>query len=252
MKAYQIISDILKTLAKQVKPGVKTMAINDKAEKLIAKYGATSMIKGYSHESAKEPWPYVTCININNTIAHGYPNDYILQEGDIVSIDLSIKYDGECADAALSVPVGEVSNARHRLLYYAKQTLYEAIKYMTVGQSTENIARIIESHAISRGYLVNRRFAGHRIGAELHMSPKIYNTTEMSHKYGILEAGQVYCVEPMLTIGNDNFGVTPDINQWCYVTADGKDSAFFEHMVEITPSGPKILTTHINYQKGEL
>ena len=252
MKAHEVISEILKALAKMVKPGVKTWDIDLKAEKLLKKYGAKSGIKGYNHETAKAPWPNVTCINVNNTIAHGYPNDYILQEGDIISIDLSLYLNGECADAAISLPVGEVSNARKRLLYYAKQTLYEAIKYMVVGENTENIAKIIETHAISRGFLVNRRFAGHRIGKEMHMSPKIYNTPEKVHKYDVLKAGEVYCIEPMLTNGRDNLGATPDENQWCYVTIDGKDSTFFEHMVEITEKGPKILTTHFTYKQGEL
>jgi len=238
-------------MAAMAKPGVTTMAINDMAEKRIKELGATSINKGYKHETAKAPWPYATCINVNNCIAHGYPNDYQLTEGDIVSFDLGIRMDGQCADAALTVGVGEISNQRQRLLYYAKQTVYEAIRYMRSGAKTQDIAKVIETHALARGYLVNQRFAGHRIGKQMHMKPNIYNTLDDQQPYhGVLKAGEVYCVEPMLTVGNDNLGLFIDPAGWCCVTADGKDSAFFEHMVEITDGDPKILTTHFTYTKG--
>jgi methionyl aminopeptidase len=116
---------------------------------------------------------------------------------------------------------------------------------MQPGAKTEDIADIIETYALAHGYLVNRRFGGHRIGEEMHMKPNIYNTKESTHTYGTLKVGEIYCIEPMITRGKDNIGITPDPDEWCYVTADGKDSAFFEHMVEITAKGPKILTTHI-------
>lgn len=250
MKAYEAISIILQEMAAMAQPGVKTIEINDMAERRIGELGATSYNKGYKHETARAPWEFATCINVNSIIAHGRPGDYALQEGDIVSFDLGIKKDGECADAALSVGVGEIDNRRRRLLYYAKQTVYEAIKYMTSGMKTEDLARIIEMHASSRGYLVNRRFAGHRIGAEMHMKPNIYNTQEDTHNYGVLEIGQVYCIEPMLTPGKDNMGLFVDPDLWTCITGDGADSAFFEHMVEITENGPKILTTHFTYERG--
>ena len=253
MKPYEAISIILQEMAAMAAPGVKTIDINDMAEKRIAELGATSVNKGYHHQTAKEPWPYATCINVNNTIAHGYPNVYPLHEGDIVSFDLGIRMGDECADAALTVGVGEISNARQRLLYYAKQTLYEAVRYMQPGAKTQDIAWVIENHANSRGYLVNRRFAGHRIGTDMHMKPNIYNVLEEATQphHGTLKVGEVYCIEPMLTAGKDNTGLIIDPAGWACVTMDGADSAFFEHMVEITAAGPKILTTHFTYKRGE-
>lgn len=251
MTAPEIISIILKEMAAMAKPGVKTIDIDKMAAGRITELGAKSYNLGYKPEFAKTPWEWVSCININSIIAHGRPAAYALQEGDIVSFDLSIKVGGKCADAALTVGVGEISNARQRLLYYAKQTVYEAIKYMVAGAKTEDLARIIEYHALSRGYLVNRRFGGHRIGEEMHMDPNIYNTQEPSHKYGVLKVGEVYCIEPMITNGKDNLGMFIDPDGWTCVTGDGKDSAFFEHMVEITENGPKILTTHFDYKRGE-
>lgn len=250
MTAHGAISTILTRMAKMAVPGMLTEIIDAHAETWINELGATSVNKGYKHERAKAPWPTVSCINVNNCIAHGYPNKYALQEGDIVSFDLGIRIAGQCADAALTVPVGEISNKRQKLLYYARATVYEAIKYMQPGANTEDIARIIETYALSRGYLVNRRFAGHRIGPDMHMKPNIYNTIEPGHKYDKLKEGDVFCIEPMLTIGKDNMGICADPGGWCYVTADGKDSAFYEHMVEITNDGPKILTTHFTFEKG--
>lgn len=255
MNAPETISLVLTEMAAMVAPGVKTIDIDAHAEKRLKELGAESVNKGYSQEMSLAPWPTVTCINVNNCIAHGHPNDYELVDGDIVSLDLGIRVNGQCADAALTVGVGQISNQRARLLYYAKQTVYEVIKYMRPGAKTQDLARIIETHALSRGYLVNRRFAGHRIGEQMHMKPNIYNTLEtdldQTH-HGVLKAGEVYCVEPMLTNGRDNLGMTVDPNKWCYVTADGKDSAFFEHMVQITNGDPQILTTHFTYTKGAI
>jgi methionyl aminopeptidase len=245
MKSYEAISIILTEMAAMALPGTKTIDINNHAEKRIKELGAKSVNKGYKHETSKVPWPYATCINVNEIIAHGYPTEYELQEGDIVSFDLGIKMGKQCADAALTVGVGEISNKRRHLLKYAKRTVYTVIKYMVAGAKTEDLAEIIESEAMSHGYLVNRRFGGHRIGEQMHMKPNIYNTREDIHTYGTLKVGEIYCVEPMLTNGKDNVGITRDANLWCYETGDGKDSAFFEHMVEITEQGPKILTTHI-------
>jgi methionyl aminopeptidase len=116
---------------------------------------------------------------------------------------------------------------------------------MQPGANTEDIANVIETFCLRHGYFVNRRFGGHRIGEEMHMKPNIYNTIEQIHTYGTLKVGEIYCIEPMITRSRDNLGICTDPNLWCYKTADGKDSAFFEHMVEITSNGPRVLTTHI-------
>lgn len=252
MKPYEAISTILTELAAMVKPGIATIEFDTYAGKRIAELGAESVNKGYKHETARGEWPNYICVNVNNTIAHGYPNNYKLHEGDIVSFDLGIRIDGQCADAALTVGVGELSNARQRLLYYAKQTLYEGVRYMQPGADTRDIAKVIEAHAIARGYLVNRRFAGHRIGEQMHMKPNIYHTYDEGQKWhGKLQVGEVYCIEPMLTSGKDNMGLIIDPDGWACVTMDGADSAFFEHMVLIEETGPRILTTHFIYKRGE-
>ena len=248
MKAYEAISLILKEASAMVAPDVKTIELDAYVAKRIKELGFVSTDKNYKPEWVKSPWEWSTCINVNSIIAHGRPGDYALQEGDIVSIDMGIKRDEDCADAALTVGVGEISNKRARLLYYAKQVVYKAIEQMEAGRDTAGIAAIIEYHAAARGFLVNRRFAGHRIGEQMHMKPNIYNTVEENHTWAKLKVGEIYCVEPMLTNGKDNLGMFIDPDGWTCITSDGKDSAFFEHMVEITEDGPKILTTH--FQEG--
>jgi methionyl aminopeptidase len=249
LKPWEAISLILTGMAAQAVPGKKTIDIDMWAEKRIKELGATSVNKGYKQQTSKSPWPFVSCINVNDVIAHGYPSDYELQEGDIVSFDLGIKIGNQCADAALTVGVGEISNQRRQLLTWAKRVLYEAISYMQPGADTQDIAQVIETFCLRHGFFVNRRFGGHRIAEEMHMKPNIYNTVESIHTYGKLKVGEIYCIEPMITRSRDNLGICTDPNLWCYKTADGKDSAFFEHMVLITNSGPKVLTTHISPDK---
>lgn len=251
MKPWEAVSLILKEMTQMVAPGVRTLDIDIMAEKRIKEIGYHSYTKGYKPEWSKTPWEFVSCIGVNSVIAHGKPGEYILKEGDLVSFDLGICDDEHnCGDAALTVGVGEISNANQRLLYYTKQTLYEAISHIKAGLNTEDLAKIIEYHAMSRGYLVNRRFGGHAIGKEMHMSPKINNTVEDDIKWEELKAGQILCIEPMMTSGKDNLGGT-DPNGWTFWTHDGKPSVVFEHMVEVQENGAKILTDHFTYTPGQ-
>lgn len=250
MKAHEIVSEVLKEMASMALPGVATKDIDAMAEKKILELGGVPYNKGYHMESAKTPYPYATCISVENVIAHGYPSELVLREGDVVNLDTSVRdSDGNCGDAALSVGVGEISDRKKRLLRYSKDVLYKTIEYMTPGRSTKELAHIIEFHALNMGFLVNRRFCGHRIGTDMHMGPKIYNSEEEGHIWGNLQVGEVYCVEPILTNGKDPYGLLVDPDGWVYVTSDGKPCAMFEHMVEITPTGPKILTTHISKEQ---
>lgn len=249
MQIYQITSEILKELSAAVKPGITTQSLEDLAEKLLEKYKVQSYNKGYHPKWSKEPYPAILCINVNSIICHGIPSNYKLQEGDICSIDLGIKKDGVCGDAALTVPVGEISNANERLIRYAKQTVYEVLKMIKPGANTEDIARHTESFAKLRGYNLNKRFSGHTIGEEMHMKPSIYSTVEEPHEYADLVEGQTICIEPMLTSGADAYGVMLS-NNWTYVTRDRKNSAVFEHMVLVTKDGYKVLTDHFSDPRG--
>jgi len=247
MKPHEAVSQVLIKMAEMAKIGVRTIDIDSMAEKMILDMGCKPFNKGYKHQSAKQAYPFTTCINIDNVIAHGKPSEYKLQNGDLVSLDVAlITPDGLCGDAALSLGCGEISNRKERLLKYAKKTLYEVIDHMKPGRSTEDLARICEYYTANMGYRVNLRMAGHAIGTEMHMKPNIYSGTADHCVWGELKVGDVFCVEPMLTPGKDNLGICVDPDGWTFVTVDGQPSAFFEHMVEITATGCKILTTHFD------
>lgn len=240
-----IVSDILKRLARQCVVGRTGNELNTMCEAMIAEHGATSYNKGYKPEWAKEPYPAALCVSPNGIVVHGIPNDYAFVEGDIVTLDLGIKKDGLCGDAALTVPIGKVSNATERLLWHARKAVYEYASILKPGANTEDLARHMQQWASQRGFNMNRRGAGHTIGAEMHMKPTLYNTPEDVHTYGVLEEGMVVCLEPILTTSKDTIGMLlPD--GWSVGTFDRKPCAMFEHMVRVTKDGGEILTTHFD------
>lgn len=239
------VTEILLELAEMVKPGTNMLDIERKARELVEKHNVKSYNYQYHPKWASIPYPAFTCINVDSVIAHGIPGDYELKEGEICGIDIGIvDQKGHCGDSGLTLPVGKIENKKSRLLYYAKQTLYEAIGMLEPGTNTEDIAKHIKKFANARGYTVNRIFAGHKIGKEMHEHPNIYNTPEETHTYGTVKVGEVYCIEPFLTPGKDDQGgLLP--NGWTWATRDAQPSAFFEHMVKVTKNGPVILTDHI-------
>lgn len=260
LKVWDIISLILKELASHVRPGITTLTLNNLARELIKKYDVASFNRGYHPKWAVEPYPYETCISVNNEIVHGLPSERILQDGDLVNIDLGIIKDGVCADAALSVGVGEISEEDKLLLHFAKKALYAGIAKVRAGVKIDTIARAIEETAWHRKFVVNAMFVGHGIGKEMHEEPSIYHARnpyyqeEQAKEYQKyldieLKAGQIICLEPALT-KYDKFGM-PTENRWTFVTKDGSKSAMFEHMVEVLPDGYKILTSHIEPFKKE-
>jgi methionyl aminopeptidase len=253
MKAYEAISQILidakrftemNLLESSVGP-LTTKMIDAFIEKRIGELGMKSYNKGYQPTWAPMPYPAVSCINVGPMIAHGIPSDtVVIGSGDIISIDAGIiDPEGNCGDAAISFGLGELENKNERLLRYAKQLTYHVINQLVPGAHTRDIARSAERFALDRGFRINRRFAGHAIGKEMHQKPNIYTTDEEQHDYAVIEEGQVFCIEPMITYGKDNWGFqSPD--GWTVFTQDGAFSTFFEHMVEVTKDGPKVLTTH--------
>ncbi len=160
LKVWDIESEILKTLASHVRPGITTMTLNNLAKDLIEKYDVASFNRGYFPKWAHEPYPYETCISVNDEIVHGIPSERILKEGDLVNIDLGIIKDGACADAALTVPVGQISEQDKDLLHTAKKSLYSGIAKVRAGVKIDTIARAIEETASYRKFVVNCSFTG--------------------------------------------------------------------------------------------
>jgi len=254
MKAHEIVTEVLKQVRELAVVGRSLKEIDQQAEQLVLMYGAKPYNKGYHPKWAKTPYPATLCIGVNDTIAHGIPTDYKLQNGDLVSFDVGVIIDGTCGDSGFTMGIGEISNRDQRLLYYANNTLYAGIEKIKAGVTIREISKAMEMYAMVRGYVTNQNLSGHGIGKEMHMPPKIPAFTyendpmkdfmlegAMDYK---LKAGEVICLEPFLTY-KDKSGYQTD-DGWTVKTRDGKKSAFFEHMVEVTETGYTILTQHIS------
>ena len=242
----KIVSAILKRLAELCVAGRTGKELDTIAGELIKEHGATSYNKNYHPEWAKVPFPANLCVSPNGVVVHGIPNDYNFKDGDIITLDIGIKKNGLCGDAAITVPIGEVSNANKRLIYYARMAVYEMLSTIHAGVNTRDIADHIHKWAMQRGLTMFRTIGGHAIGKEMHEKPTIYNTVEdEKHTYADLEEGQVICIEPILTNGADAMGSVLS-DGWSRVTLDGKYAAQFEHMARITKDGYELLTDHFN------
>lgn len=246
MKPEEVISEVLKIVATKAKAGVSLFELDKLAEDSITVMGAAPYNKGYHPEWASTPYPATLCIGVNDTIAHGIPDNTILKDGDILSIDCGIKIDGKCGDAAITIPIGEVDNQKDRLLRYAKRALYEGISIIKDGVEVNEIGEVIERFAGQNGYVVNKNLRGHGIGEEMHQHPVIkMNSTYPYEESFKLRTGMIICIEPFLTI-KDAYGyILPD--GWTFKTRDQRPSAIFESMIRVESYGHTILTTHLDF-----
>jgi methionyl aminopeptidase len=237
--ACRIVAEILLRIKQEVKPGITLIELDAMAEKLTKQKKAVPAFKGVIAKRNFEPFPSVICASVNEEVIHGIPSKRVLKNGDIVSIDFGVKYDGFYGDAAITVPVGNISENAKKLLDTAKESLNEAIKKAVEGGRLSDISNAIQTHVEGRGFSVVREFVGHGIGRDLHEEPQIPN-------FGIsgsgirLKPGMVLAIEPMINEGTYDVNILSD--GWTAVTADGKLSAHFEHCVAITNNEPIVLT----------
>lgn len=246
----RIVSLILRDLASKCVVGATGEELDKRAEELIAEHGATSVNKGYIHKSSPNPYPNALCVSPNAVVAHGIPGPYQFQEGDIITLDIGIKKDGLCGDAALTVPVGKVSNADERLLQYARKAVYEYIDMLAPGVNNRDLAARMQKMASDWGFTINRRSSGHTIGTEMHMWPKMYNTVEdKDHTYADLPEDSYVCIEVVLSKSKDSVGLLLG-DGWTIFNPDERNAAMFEHMVHVTREGNTILTDHFNREQN--
>lgn len=232
-KSNVIVAEILAALRDRVKPGVTTLELDEFSEKMARKKGAVPAFKGYKN------YPFSLCASINFQVVHGMPSGRKLREGDIVSLDFGVCCDGYYGDAAITVPVGNVSPNAERLMSVTEAGLYEGIKQAKAGNRLGDISAAVQECVESAGYSVVRDFVGHGIGKNLHEDPQIPNFGVAGR--GIeLKVGMVLAIEPMVNEGTCRVKVLAD--GWTAVTEDGKLSAHFEHSVAVTENGPEILS----------
>jgi len=233
-KACLIVAEVLERLREMVAPGVTTWDLNAVSEEEAQKRGAVPAFKGY------HGFPYALCTSVNEEVVHGMPNKTrILREGDIVSVDFGVVVDGFYGDAAVTLPVGRISEEAVRLCRVTQEALDRAIAQAVVGNRLSDISHAVQAHVEPFGYSVVREFVGHGIGRNLHESPQIPNFGPPGR--GVkLKPGMVFAIEPMINQGVPDIRILED--RWTAVTADGKLSAHFEHTVAVTENGPDVLS----------
>jgi len=231
--ANRLVADLLADLRSAVAPGVTTAELDTLAEARIRGAGGVPAFKGY------RGYPATICASVNDQVIHGIPSQRALAAGDILSIDVGALLDGFYGDAAITVPVGAVSEQAARLLQVTEESLYRAIAQARVGNRVSDIGCAVQRHVEANGFSVVREFVGHGIGQAMHEEPQIPNFGEPGHGPRLSE-GMVLAIEPMVNQGQPAVRVLAD--GWTAVTRDGSLSAHFEHTVAVTRSGPVVLT----------
>lgn len=234
--AGKINAEALAAAKAAIRPGATTADLNAAAEDVLRKYGVYSPFKNYPGPT---PYPASTTVSINEELVHGIPGKRKLREGDIVSIDCGVVYEGFVADSAVSAGVGQISIEAQRLLEVTEEALYVGISKMVANNRIGDVSAAIQQYVEARGFSVTREYTGHGVGRQMHEGPQLPN-------YGIagrgllLRSGMTIALEPMVLAKGYRTRVLPD--GWTVVSADGALTAHSEHTVAITEDGPYILT----------
>lgn len=232
-EAGRIVAEILGRLREEIRPGQTTRILDQMAEGECRKHKVVPAFKGYGG------FPFTICSSPNQQVVHGFANDDPLQDGDILSIDFGVIHRGFYGDAAITVPVGQVSVEAGRLLAVTASSLEMGIAAARAGNRLSDISHAVQSHVEKEGFSVVRDFVGHGIGRKLHESPQIPNFGPPGQGPR-LKPGMTLAIEPMINAGRPEVKVLAD--GWTAVTCDGRLSAHFEHTIAITEHGPEILT----------
>lgn len=233
----KILAKIMRKLQESIQAGISTLEIEQLARQLMQEENVVSAFKGY------RGFPAEICTSINEEIVHGIPGQRRLKEGDIISLDLGIEYEGYFSDAAATLPVGRLAPRTKKLLEAARMALDRATREAVPDNFVSDISYAIQSCAEAQGFAVVREYVGHGIGKSLHEEPEIPNFGR-PHQGQRLKSGMVLAIEAMLNMGAWECEVLAD--GWTAVTKDRLPSAHFEHTVAVTSTGPEILT---NYEK---
>ena len=233
-EAGKIVGLTLQKLRASIEPGMRTRDLDAIAEKEIRNLGGKTAFKGY------RGFPCTLCVSVNQQIVHGIPGDLVVNEGDIVSLDLGAIVDGFYGDSAITVAVGEVSEADRRLMEVCESSLWAGIAQVRPGNRLGDISAAIQADIEQSGrYGIVREYGGHGIGRMLHEEPFVPNFG-LPDRGMLLRPGMVIAIEPMVNLGGDDTRVLAD--RWTVETADGSRSAHFEHTVAITEEGSQVLT----------
>ncbi len=236
--AGRILAAVLKKLSEHARPGISLASIDALAHRLIVEAGATPSFLGYRPDGASRPYPASVCVSLNDVVVHGVPTARVLKSGDVLKIDLGVRYRGYHADAAVTLSIGYVTAEAERLIAATRDALGRAIILVRPGAHLGDIGFAVAHVARRRGFAVVRGLTGHGIGSALHEEPSVFNEGKKG-KGIILRTGMTLAIEPMFCAGTGEIVQREDEG---YATADGSIAAHFEHTVLITASGAEVLT----------
>jgi methionyl aminopeptidase len=232
-RAGDIQARCLRMLTAKAVPGVTTADLDQAAEKFIRSQGAIPAFKGY------RDFPASICASPNSMVVHGIPGPYELRRGDVLSLDVGVVSEGWVADAAVTIPIGAVSEAASRLLRSTREALFAATEQMRPGNRLGDVSYAVQSTVERDGFSVIRSLVGHGVGRDMHEDPQIPNFGEPG-RGPVLEPGMVFAIEPMIAVGDHPVRMGDD--NWAVYTQDGSLAAHFEFTVAVAEGDPRILT----------
>jgi methionyl aminopeptidase len=238
-EAGKLVAEALRLCRAMARPGTRTLDVDQAVEALYRQRGAIPLFKGYP---GRVPFPAVTCISVNEEVVHGIPGPRQLREGDLLKIDTACKLNGWCADAAITVPIGEVTPEKRRLIEVGEEVLRVAMVEMGRRRWWSEVAAAMQKLVESAGFSVVTQYVGHGIGRIMHESPQVPNfySRELKKQDFRLEEGLVLAVEPMVNMGRADTDTKRD--HWTVVTRDGLPSVHVEHTLALTREGVYVVT----------
>ena len=231
--ANRIVAEVLAGIKEKIKPGMETRELDELAEESCRRHEVEPAFKGY------RGYPRSICVSVNEEVVHGIPGPRRLETGDLVSLDFGVKYDGYYGDAAITVPVGQVSSRAHNLMEATEKALYAGSAQVRAGNHLSDISHAVQAVVEEAGFGVIREFVGHGIGRSLHEDPQIPNFGPPG-RGPTLQVGMTLAIEPMTSMGSWQVRILQ--NGWTAVTQDGSYAAHFEHSVALTENGVLILS----------
>jgi methionyl aminopeptidase len=231
--ANRIVAEILEGVKEKVQPGVETRELDELAVEMCRQRRVKPAFKGY------RGYPRSICVSVNEEVVHGIPGPRCIKDGDVVSLDFGVKYEGFYGDAAITVAVGDVGDQARALIAATEESLYAGIAQVKAGQRLSDISHAVQTVVEGAGFGVIREFVGHGIGRSLHEDPQIPNFGPPD-RGPTLQVGMTFAIEPMTSMGSWKVRILPD--GWTAITQDGSCAAHFEHSVALTENGVLILS----------